>query len=394
MARFSVGPEEYVRRQDAARGEAVRLGLDGLTVFAAQRVQYLSGFAHIPTERPVALVLPVEGSPAMLVPKLEEEHLMARVPGLARRRVYPEYPGLVHPMRHLAELLAEMGLAGARLGADTDGYGDVNGYRGPLLSEVTGVPVTIVRGVLDDLRMVKSALELDLLRESGRWATATHRLLQRDMALGQAETAISERAQRQAGEQLAAALAEQGHLGGSATVHASFRSGPRTAMPHAMMGNRAIGPGDNLVSYCLGSVAGYHAEVERTMFVGEPSARQRELFEVVREAQELALSTIKPGVACSEIEARVRPFLVERGYEDYITHHIGHGLGIESHEPPYFDLGDRTILRPGMVFSVEPGLYVPGLGGFRHSDTVALTERGVEVLTEYPRRLEDMIIPA
>jgi Xaa-Pro aminopeptidase len=212
------------------------------------------------------------------------------------------------------------------------------------------------------------------------------------MGDGQPETDISRRAERQAADRLAGVLAGEGHLGGAATVHASFRSGPRTAMPHAMMGNRPIERGDNLVSYCVATVAGYHTELERTMFLGQPTARQQELMEVVHEAQQLALDMLRPGLRCADVEARVHNFLVGRGYEAFIRHHTGHGLGLESHEAPFFDLGDQTVLQPGMVFSVEPGLYVPGLGGFRNSDTVALTETGVEILTEYPRLLADLVI--
>lgn len=389
---FSLPPDEYTRRQDAVRAELARRGLDGLVVFAVQRVFYLSGFTHVPTERPVAFVLPVDGEPGMLVPELEAEHAAARVPGLRRLVAYPEYPGLKHPMAFLGDLLRELGLAQRPLGADNDGYGDHMGYRGPTLSEIAGSPVKIVRELVDDLRLVKSPAELELLRSAGRWSVRTHHLLQEEMAVGRAETAISRQAEWRASDELAESLSAQGHLGGAATVHASFRSGPRTAMPHAFMGNRPIEPGDNLVSYCLASVGGYHTELERTMFVGPPSERQREYFEVVLEARQLALESLRPGVPCADVETRVRGFLVARGYESAIRHHTGHGLGLEFHEPPFFDLGDQTILQPGMVFSVEPGLYVPGLGGFRHSDTVALGENGIEILTEYPHTLDDLVI--
>jgi len=167
----------------------------------------------------------------------------------------------------------------------------------------------------------------------------------------------------------------------------------RARLAHALMGNRKIERGDNLVSYCLGTVAGYSTELERTMFVGEPSARQRELFNAFLEAQDLGYQACKPGTQCSDVERIVHEFLVERGYADLIKHHNGHGMGLEGHERPFFDLGDHTVLQPGMVFSVEPGLYVPGLGGFRHSDTVVVTEQGVEMLTYYPRDLESLTIP-
>lgn len=392
MAEFRLPPGEIERRQNRVRAELERLQLDALVVFGLTRIFYLSAFFHVPTERPVAMVVPLDRPISMLVPALEEEHLRARVETLGPLAVYPEYPGEKHPMLFLKDLLAELKLADARIGADADGYGDYMGYRGPSLSSLMAHPVTIVPDLVDDLRLVKSEAELDLLRTAGSWAARTHRALQDGMRLGVSETEISRQAQWQVADQLDQTIAELGNLGGAASVLASFRSGPRTSMAHALMGNRKIQPGDNMVSYCLGTVAGYSTELERTMFFGEPSAHQRELFDAFRAAQDLGYAACKPGVRCSEVERVVHGFLVEHGYADLIRHHNGHGMGLEGHERPFFDLGDQTVLQPGMVFSVEPGLYVPGLGGFRHSDTVALTDNGIEVLTPYPRDLEHMIV--
>jgi Xaa-Pro aminopeptidase len=297
-------------------------------------------------------------------------------------------------MHFLQRLLDDIGLSDARLGADADGYGDYMGYRGPALSALLDRSIRLAPDLVDDLRLIKSAAELDLLRTAGAWAAKTHRQLQDAMRVGVSETEISRQAHWRVADELDATLAEQGNLGGAASVHASFRSGPRTSMAHALMGNRKVQPGDNLVSFCLGTVSGYATELERTMFVGEPSVRQQELFDAFLAAQDLGYAACKPGRRCSEVEAAVREYLIERGYAELIKHHNGHGIGLEGHERPFFDLGDQTVLQPGMVFSVEPGLYVPGLGGFRHSDTVALTETGIEVLTPYPRALEEMIVEA
>jgi Xaa-Pro aminopeptidase len=392
MHTFQLPAGELARRQDALRTGIERAGLDAMVVFGLTRIFYLSAFFHVPTERPVALVVPLDRPISLLVPALEEEHLRARVAELGPLGVYPEYPGTDHPMHFLERLLADIGLAHAHLGADADGYGDYMGYRGPALSTLVDQPVRIVPDLVDDLRLIKSAAELDVLRTAGAWAARTHRQLQDSMRVGVSETEISRQAQWCVADELDGVLAEQGNLGGAASVHASFRSGPRTSMAHALMGNRKLQPGDNLVSFCLGTVSGYSTELERTMFLGEPSPRQRELFEAFLSAQDLGYAACNPGRGCAEIEATVRGYLIDRGFADLIKHHNGHGIGLEGHERPFFDLGDQTVLQLGMVFSVEPGLYVPGLGGFRHSDTVALTETGIEVLTPYPRGLADMIV--
>jgi Xaa-Pro aminopeptidase len=392
MTSFQLAAGEIGRRQEALRSSIHHDGLDAMVVFGLTRIFYLSAFFHVPTERPVALVVPVDRPISLLVPALEEEHLRARVSELGPLAVYPEYPGTDHPMHFLQRLLADLGLAQGRLAADSDGYGDYMGYRGPALSTLVERQVRVAPDLVDDLRLVKSEGELDVLRTAGAWAAKTHRQLQEGMRLGVSETEISRQAQWLVADELDAVIAGLGNLGGAASVHASFRSGPRTSMAHALMGNRKIQVGDNLVSFCLGTVSGYSTELERTMFVGEPSARQRELYEAFLTAQDLGYAACKPGRRCAEVEATVRGYLVERGYADLIKHHNGHGIGLEGHERPFFDLGDQTVLQPGMVFSVEPGLYVPGLGGFRHSDTVALTATGIEVLTPYPRALDEMIV--
>jgi Xaa-Pro aminopeptidase len=392
MTTFQLATGEIDRRQDALRTSLERAGLDAMVVFGLTRIFYLSAFFHVPTERPVALVVPVHRPISFLVPALEEEHLRARVPAVGALAVYPEYPGTDHPMHFLQRLLADLGLTRARLGADSDGYGDYMGYRGPALSALVEGQVRLAPDLVDDLRLIKSETELEVLRTAGAWAAKTHRQLQDGMRVGVSETEISRQAQWQVADALDGVIAELGNLGGAASVHASFRSGPRTSMAHALMGNRKLQPGDNLVSFCVGTVSGYSTELERTMFVGKPSSRQRELFEAFLAAQDLGYAACKPGRRCSEVEATVREYLLERGYADLIKHHNGHGIGLEGHERPFFDLGDDTLLQPGMVFSVEPGLYVPGLGGFRHSDTVALTETGIEVLTPYPRALDALIV--
>lgn len=388
---FFLPTEELFRRQQAVRAELARQGLWGAVFFNPYRILYLSNFAHLSTERPIAFILPVEGEPGMIVPKLEEQHCSVQAPWLKNLRVYFEYPGLEHPICTLANLLKEMGLGSGRLGVDFDGHLDQFGYQGTALSAVLGSPVVQVGQTVNRLRLVKSAYEIELLRQSGEWASRTHRLLQQGIRPGLSERAISHAAEDAALDLLEEQAGEQGHYG-AVGLHASFRSGPRTAISHASMGNRKVEIGDNLVSYTQGCVSGYYTELERTMFMGEPTAKQREMFCIVREAQALELELLKPGTRCAEVDEKVRAFFISRGYGDFMQHHQGHGLGIEWHEAPFLDRGDVTVLQTGMVFSVEPGLYLVGVGGFRHSDTVLLTDHGVDMLTPYPSNLEYMVI--
>jgi Xaa-Pro aminopeptidase len=130
------------------------------------------------------------------------------------------------------------------------------------------------------------------------------------------------------------------------------------------------------------------------MFVGEPTPEQERMFDHMVALQDLAFDAIRPGRACSDVDASVRAYFEEHDLWGHWRHHTGHAIGLRYHEGPFLDSGDDTEIRPGMVFTVEPGLYSPELGGFRHSDTVLVSDDGIEILTYYPRDLASLIIPA
>jgi Xaa-Pro dipeptidase len=148
-----------------------------------------------------------------------------------------------------------------------------------------------------------------------------------------------------------------------------------------------------LVTGAGAPVWGYHSELERTMIIGPASKEQKQLFDHMVNLQDTAFEAMKPGSPCSVVDQAVRAYYEKHKLYDYWKHHVGHAIGLRYHESPFLDLGDDTIMRPGMVFTAEPGLYHPGLGGFRHSDTVVITDNGIEILTYYPRDLESLTIP-
>ena len=382
---------ELLQRHDAFRAKLIEKGLAGAIIFRPQRIQYFINFLHLSTERPIALIFSVDGDPAMLVPKLEEEHLRIQAPWMKNIHMYFEYPGETHPLIYLKSILGPMHFKNSNLGIDNDGFLDQNSYQGPTLSSLVDNKLEDIGYIVDEMRMIKSEVELERLRESGHWAAITHRFLQDEITAGKSEREISRIAEEKAYIQLEEKAGTSGHFG-SVGLHASFRSGSRTSMGHAAMGGRRVEPGDNLVTYCQGLVSGYITELERTMFMGEPSKVKRDHFQIVQEAQQMALEMLRPGILCSELDRKIRRYFEQMNKTDLTQHHQGHGLGLEFHEAPFLDIGDNTELKEGMVISVEPGLYIEGVGGFRHSDTVAITVDGYEILTPYPSKLEDLII--
>lgn len=404
--------------------------LTGVVLFDSTNILYFTGFAFIPTERPIAFVLSAAGERAMLVPRLEVEHAQAEA-ALDRVAHYLEYPGDPHPMAIFQDLLVEMGLikeninpkylrtptrpaeiviqphsqepqryplaSSSQIGADHDGYPWIFGYEGVSLSQITGMTVQNVQGHLHQMQAIKSPAEIDLIRESCKWGHLAHVLLQRYTAVHATETAVSLRASQEA------TLAMMDTIGPLYRAHSMWISGPfagyrgqigrNAAIPHALANNITFQPGDVLVTGAGCPLWGYNSELERTLFVGEPTQEQQRFFNHMKAAQEVAFAAMKPGVKCSEVDTAVRHYYEANDLMPYWKHHTGHAIGLRYHEGPFLDTGDHTVLQEGMVFTVEPGLYVTELGGFRHSDTVVITHDGLELLTYYPRDWQSLIIP-
>jgi Xaa-Pro aminopeptidase len=392
---IALSAAEFGRRREMLLTALEKRGIDGLCLFSSTQVFYLTGFAFLATERPIAAILDAHReSVSLFVPLLEREH--GADAHADEVLTYPEYPGDIHPMTRLAEHLKTRGLASGRLGADGDGYGGGYGYVGPRLSEVLDAEVIVVRELIERAMWVKSEEEIALIRESCRWGDRAHRLLQAYSTPGAMETEVALRASQEASAEMAATLGASYRPvgGGSLPAHAGFRGqiGAGSAVPHAMTANLVMRAGDVLVTGAGSDVGGYGSELERTMILGEPTAEQRRLFERMLAVQQLAIDAIQPGVRCSEIDQAVLAFYESHDLMDSWRHHTGHGIGYGMHESPFLDSGDHTVIEPGMVLTVEPGIYVPGVAGFRHSDTVLVTDTGHELLTTYPRDLEALTI--
>jgi Xaa-Pro aminopeptidase len=353
-------------------------------------VSYYTGFSYIPTERPIAFVLAVDGRGGMLVPRLEVEHAQANA-AVAEVAHYDEYPGERHPMEALRELIASLGVERG-LGADHDGYPWVFGYRGPPLGDSTPIA-----DLVEDQMAIKSEAELALLRESCKWANLAHTLLQRYTRPGVSETEVENRASTEATYAMLDAIGPlyraQSQWFSGATAGYRGQIGRNAAIPHSLPNNIVFQAGDVLVTGATAPVWGYYSELERTMVIGPPSDEQKRLFDHMVALQDLAAAAVAPGVPCAEVDRQVRAYYDDHGLWDNWRHHVGHAIGLRYHEGPFLDRGDETEIRPGMVFTVEPGLYAPAVGGFRHSDTVAVTDHGVEWLTYYPRDLESLTLP-
>ncbi len=380
---------EFERRRASVLESMREAGLDALYIASPPNITYLTGFEFIPTERPISVILVGSGELIAYVPLLEAEHF-EKYAYVDSVEWYNEYPDEIHPINRIAELLKQLGLEGRKIGYDVDGYGHVFGYRGPKLSDVFRADYVYARDIVEKLRMKKSSEEIGILRESAKWATLAHRLLQEYTVPGLIEDDISLRASYEATMAMIKAL--PGFRGLRAMAGFRGQVGPHSYYPHSLSIHAVVKKGQVLVTGASAKINGYSAELERTLFVGKPSRRHEEFFNFMMKAREVALDNIKPGIKCNDIDREVRRFYKDNGLYKYWRHHTGHGIGIEYHEAPFLDIGDSTIIEPGMVLTIEPGFYVENLGGFRHSDTILVVDDGYEFITHYPTDLDDLII--
>jgi Xaa-Pro dipeptidase len=394
--RSYLNPEHHKRRVERLRAQLDEIEIDTFLVLNAKNIFYLTGFSFIPTERPIILIVH-KGEIDFFVPSLEIDHVQHQVPFVNNVFSYFEYPDERHPMYKLSTtLLEDLNISPNRVASEGAGAPSYWGYKGPSFEEVTGLKFKLLPDLIMGMRVIKEPEEIDLMRESSKWADRVHRYLQEYTNEGANEIDVAIRASMQGSHDMVTELGDDYRPTGFSMFPASagYRGqiGPNSYFPHALSGGIVFRKGDTLVTGASSDVYGTRSELERTMFMGEPSDRQRELFGIMLSAQTTALETAGPGVTCSDVDRAVRRVFKERGVAHLVRHHSGHGLGMEGHEPPFLDIGSDDVLKQGMVFSCEPGIYEKGLGGFRHSDTFVVTKDGIEVLTKCPREINDLIL--
>ena len=395
MTELKISDAEYAQRNQVLAAAVDELGVSGVVLFDADYIKYYTGFAFIPTERPMAYLMNRSGERALFVPRMEVEHAESMA-DIDRVAFYREYPDINHPMNVLVDTIRELDMTGS-IGADSDGYPWLFGYRGEPLSKLTGQQVINCRAPIEDQMAVKSAAEIALLKESCKWGHLAHARLQKYTQVGLGEVEVSQRASNEATlvmlETIGPIWRNNSSYYEGAIAGYRGQIGRHAAIPHALASNIQFQAGDVLVTGASAPVWGYVSELERTMILGRPSDEQKRMFDHMLNLQTIAMEALEPGKPCSEVDKEVRAYFDQHELMPYWKHHSGHTIGLRYHEGPFLDIGDHTEIKAGMVFTVEPGLYVSELGGFRHSDTVVVTDRGAEMITYYPRDLDSLTLP-
>ncbi|NHJ48109.1 MAG: aminopeptidase P family protein [Asgard group archaeon] len=395
MVLVKISKKNHERRINKVREILGNKNLNGMIFFNTRSIFYLTGFHHIPTERPIALILPTDGDLCLFVPELEVNHVKDNIPLVPDVFSYFEYPDEIHPMKHFAAGLKERKLADKSLAADAPGAPGYWGYLGPKLAEVVpNIKLTVLNELIMDMRVIKDKEEIALIKESCKWGNLAHQFLQEYTYVGGSEIEVVNEVCSEASRVMLKTLGPDFKPYSSLCAYAGYRGqiGKGSAIPHATTGNNYFRKGDVLVTGASSNVGGYKSELERTMIMGEPTDKQTKYFEIMVKAQDAALEAFGPNVKNADVDRAARKVFKDEGVWDLVQHHTGHAIGMEGHERPFLDIGSKVVMKPGMVFTVEPGIYIHDFAGFRHSDTVVITEDGSEMVTYYPRDLESLII--
>jgi Xaa-Pro aminopeptidase len=349
------------RTQEAMRAA----GIDLLFVGPSSDLVYLTGIhAHL-SERLNLLVLPASGKPSFVVPRLEAPNVAdkADLVEIASWEETESPAGIVGRLAGPAQSIA----VGDQLHA---------AFLLRLQEAIAGAAWSEGGPILRDLRMRKDAAEIEAMREVARrtdkaWAA----FLEAGPIQGLTEAQAMER------------LSDLMKKEGVTPMFGICASGPNSASPHYMTGEREIEDGDVVVFDFGGELDGYLSDLTRTVVIGQPSEEYRKVYDIVLRAIRAAFKAVRPGVPCEEIDRAARDLISAEGYGEYFIHRVGHGLGMDVHEDPYLVSGNTMPLAPGMVFSDEPGIYMPGKFGVRIEDTVVCTEDGAELINGTPRDL-------
>lgn len=369
--------EELLKRIQLLQHEVVEKKLDCYIVASEDNIWYLTNITYKPEERPFFIIVSPFKKPVLIVPKLEERHLQ-KITIDCEIKAYWEYPspsGL-----NWYDVLEDSLKGFSRIGVEIN-------MKAEIISRIHGSKV-VQEDLLGSMRKIKSPYEIEMIRNSAKIAVQAMGKIFKNAYVGASVVEIFSLS-----KSIQTELIKSRNFDPIVTsLLTAAWPAPVSAMPHSIPNlDDRMGSGPN-VAMCYFRINGYAAECERTFFVMEPSDEQKEHFLLMLEARRRALRILKAGVRCSDVDSEAKDYLIKNGYKDNLLHRTGHGIGLGNHEQPWVAEGSDEILAENMVISIEPGIYIEGLGGFRHSDTYLVTNDGFEVLTKFPISLEDMTI--
>jgi Xaa-Pro dipeptidase len=381
-------PDWYRRKIGQVQQKMQERKLNAMLLLDATNIIYTTGYFHLSTERPIAALIPESGEPVLFVPGLEVDQV--QLWWVKDYESYFDFPGPVNRVRWIFERVANRGLAGARIGVEEPRPGRLHQMKlGAPKAEIVdaGDLIETLRWVKDDeeLRIMRRAMYFaDFKVQAGRDFVQRNGRVTEDEILKVTADAVADKMSKELNDVVGVGIDPP--FGGLVPF------GKRSAIPHAVPSQDRLKSGDALILSFGAQVGGYNVECERSFCVGKPTDYAKRLFDAMLAAHDIAADNMKEGAVAEDVDKRSLEQIRKRGFEKFLRHRTGHGIGLEGHEPPWIAEGDKTVLAQGMTFSCEPGVYDPAWGGFRHSDTIVVRKEKGEILNRYPTRLEDMII--
>jgi Xaa-Pro aminopeptidase len=354
---------DLVRQHVARAADCLnRRGADGLLVFRDTNILAFCGVPLAPSDRLVCGLLNRQGQTALVAPAFEAD-IAKGCPCLDFVATWEEHQD---PHAAIAAAAAQLGLDTGRIVLDGHTWIEIWKRLAAALPRST---ILADNGIIDSVRVRKTPQEVDAIRTACHDTGRIYPLIADRLRAGTSEVAL--------GKEVA------GHVGrdGCCLKCQLIQGGETASLPHQPSGDRDFREGDAVVVDCVCARGGYHGDMTRTFALGEPAADVRQAYAVVREAQRTAIEAVRPGVRCESVDRAARAVIEAAGLGPYFVHRLGHGIGLDGHEPPYIVQGNRQVLEPGMCVTVEPGVYLPGRFGIRIEDVVVVTEKGCEVLS-------------
>jgi Xaa-Pro aminopeptidase len=381
-------PDWYCRKIGQVQEQMKQRKLNALVLLNATNVIYTTGYFHRSTERPLAVLIPESGDPALFVPELESDQV--KLWWIKDYEAYFDFPGPVNRVRWIFERVAKRGLGAGQIGVEEPTPGRMQQMK-------LGAPkATIVDAgdLVENMRWVKDEDELRVMRramyfadftvQAGRDFVQRNGSVTEDQILKASADAVADKMSKELNDVVGVGI--EPPFGGLVPF------GKRCAFPHAVPSKDRLKSGDALILSFGAQVGGYNVESERSFSVGKPSDHAKRLYDAMLAAHDTGVENMKEGAVAEEVDKKSLDQIRKAGFEKFLKHRTGHGIGLDGHEAPWIAEGDKTILKEGMTFSCEPGVYDPDWGGFRHSDTVIVRKDKGEVMNSYPTRLEEMII--
>lgn len=370
--------QERNERQEKARALMRENRLGAILLMAGTSLRYFTGIRWWGSERMFAFVLTASGKPFFVCPAFEQaraEEQITNSPqsGDADIRIWQEDES---PYQKLAQSLRDRGLATGTLGIEERVqfvFSNAVSQAAPQLKCASATPVTA------GCRMIKSAHELALMRLACKATLMVYEAAFKSLQEGMTDSEV---------HQLVESAYEKVGFEGEVDVSIAANS----SSPHGSTEAQVVREGSIIMLDDGCTADGYWSDITRTFVLGKPSDKMKTVFDIIHRAQSAALQAARPGVPCESVDAAARKVITDAGYGPdyrYFTHRLGHGMGMDMHEWPYLVRGNTTPLEPNMVFSDEPGIYIPGEFGIRLEDDMHITESGAELFTAQSHSLTE-----